>query len=94
MAGHHRRAMLGKNAVIRELEWLGCPVVHEVARAYIDKGIKKGETLAEIKADILSFERQILYKKLEIEQLIPLDKTIYFDRAIPNSIGYKIYMKG
>jgi predicted ATPase len=81
----------GKTAVIKELERLGCPVVHEVAREYIDKGLRKGETLAEIKADILSFERDILYKKLEIEQLLPMDKTIYLDRAIPDSIGYYIH---
>jgi predicted ATPase len=81
----------GKTAVIRELERLGCPVVHEVARAYIDKGLKNGETIGEIKADILSFERRILYKKIEIEHLLPRDKTIYLDRAIPDSIGYYIY---
>jgi len=81
----------GKTAVIQELERLGCPVVHEVARKYIDKGLKNGETIAEIKADILSFERRILYKKIEIERLLPKDKTIYLDRAIPDSIGYYIH---
>ncbi|MCG6971598.1 MAG: ATP-binding protein [Desulfobacterales bacterium] len=81
----------GKTAVIRELERLGCPVVHEVARRYIDKGLKSGKSLTEIKADILSFERHILYKKIEIERLLPKDKTVYLDRAIPDSIGYYIH---
>lgn len=78
----------GKTAVIQELEQLGCTVVHEVARAYIDNRLKNGEPIAAIKADILSFERHILYKKFETERLLPKDKTIYLDRAIPDSIGY------
>jgi predicted ATPase len=81
----------GKTAVIQELEQLGYPVVHEVARAYIDQKLGNGETIAGIKADILSFERHILYKKIEIEQSLPKDKTIYLDRAVPDSIGYYIH---
>ena len=81
----------GKTAVIQALERLGYPVVHEVARAYIDERLRNGETLAGIKADILSFERHILHKKIEIEQTLPQDKTVYLDRAVPDSIGYYIH---
>jgi len=42
----------GKTSVICELERLGHPVVHEAARAYIDKELEKGKTMARIKADI------------------------------------------
>ena len=58
----------GKTAVIRELEQLGYPVVHEVARAYIDERLQNGETIARIKTDILSFERHILYNNIAIER--------------------------
>ncbi len=78
----------GKTAVIRELEKLGYPVVHEVARAYIDEKLQNGETIPRIKGDILSFERHILYKKIEIERSLSKDETIFLDRAIPDSIGY------
>jgi predicted ATPase len=81
----------GKTAVIQELEQLGRKVVHEVARAYIDTQLKSGETISGIKADILSFERRILYKKIEIERSLPKDEPIYLDRAIPDSIGYYIH---
>ena len=81
----------GKTAVIQKLEQLGNPVVHEVARGYIDQRLGNGETLAGIKADILSFERHILYKKFEIEKSLPKDKIIYLDRAVPDSIGYYIH---
>ena len=80
----------GKTAVIRELEKFGCPVVHEVARAYIDERLQHGETIAQIKADILSFERHILYKKISIEQSLLKEETVFLDRAIPDSIGYYI----
>jgi len=78
----------GKTSVIRELEQLGYPVVHEVARAYIDERLQHGETLAKIKADILSFEHHILYKKIEIEQSLLKKETVFLDRAVPDSIGY------
>ena len=45
----------GKTAVISELEHLGYPVVHEVARAYIDERLQHGETIAQIKAEIFIF---------------------------------------
>jgi len=77
----------GKTTVIRELEQLGYPVVHEVARAYIDERLKTGETIDRIKADILSFERHILYKKIAIEQSLFKEETVFLDRAVPDSIG-------
>ena len=80
----------GKTAVIRKLEKLGYPVVHEVARAYIDERLRNGESIARIKADILSFERHILYKKIAIEQSLLKEETVFLDRAVPDSIGYYI----
>jgi len=78
----------GKTAVICVLEQMGYQVVHEVARAYIDKELGKGKSIAQIKADILSFEHNILYKKIEIENSLSQDATVFFDRAVPDSIGY------
>jgi len=78
----------GKTAVICELERRGYPVVHEAARAYIHEELQKGNTMAQIKGDILAFERHILYQKIEIEQSLSKDATIFLDRAIPDSIGY------
>lgn len=80
----------GKTAVIRELEQLGYPVVHEAARAYIDERLQYGESISRIKADILSFERHILYKKFAIEASLLKEETVFLDRAIPDSIGYYI----
>ena len=78
----------GKTAVISGLEQKGHRVVHEVARAYIDEQLQKGRSLHQMKADILSFESRILYKKIEIEQSLPDDVVIFLDRAVPDSIAY------
>ena len=78
----------GKTAVIQELEQQGYPVVHEVARAYIDRELMKGKTLSEIKADEWAFERHILLEKIKIEAQLKPDKVIFLDRAIPDSIAY------
>lgn len=80
----------GKTAVIRELEKFGYPVVHEVARAYIDERLNTGESIDRIKADILLFEHHILYKKIAIEQSLSKEETVFLDRAVPDSIGYYI----
>ena len=80
----------GKTAVISALEQLGYPVVHEVARAYIDEELKKGKSIAKIKSDVLLFERHILYKKIEIEKSLSKGATVFLDRAVPDSIGYYI----
>lgn len=80
----------GKTAVIFELEQRGCRVVHETARAYIDEELQKGKSTDRIKADILSFESHILYKKIEIEQSLPENAVIFLDRAVPDSIAYYI----
>jgi len=78
----------GKTAVICELERRGYPVVHEAARAYIHEELGKGSTIAQIKGDILAFERYVLYQKIEIEQSLSKDATVFLDRAIPDSIAY------
>ncbi len=80
----------GKTAVISGLEHKGYRVVHEAARAYIDEQLQKGRNIRQMKADILSFESRILYKKIEIEQSLPDDVVIFLDRAVPDSIAYYI----
>ncbi len=78
----------GKTAVIEKLAARGFNVKPEAARAYIDRRLARGETLAEIKADNLAFERHILMTKVEIEQQLPCDELIFMDRAVPDSIAY------
>lgn len=80
----------GKTSVVRELHRRGHQVVNEVARLFINKELDKGRSLKEIKANVLFFERAILYLKLDIEKTLPVNKRIFFDRAVPDSIAYFI----
>ena len=78
----------GKTTVINGLADRGFRVKHEVARAYIDQRLAAGETLEQIKADPLAFERHILFTKVDIEEQLPPAETVFLDRAVPDSIAY------
>jgi predicted ATPase len=78
----------GKTTLVGELERLGCRVVHEVARAYIEAQMTQGRSLQEIRADKQSFENWILDAKVAIEAKLPKHQVIVLDRAIPDSIAY------
>lgn len=78
----------GKSSVIDGLADRGHPVVPEAARAFIDNRLAQGYTLSEAKADILAFERHILYEKVRIENDLSADRMVFLDRAVPDSIAY------
>ena len=78
----------GKTTVVHELERRGYFVVHEVARAYIEAKLAAGLSLAQIRGDKLAFERRLLEEKVIVERKLGTRDTIFFDRAIPDSIAY------
>ncbi|MBW2367990.1 MAG: ATP-binding protein [Deltaproteobacteria bacterium] len=78
----------GKTTVIRELEKRGYPVVHETARAYIEKKLREGIPLDRIREDELAYESAILRQRAAIEKKLDPGLTIFFDRGIPDSIAY------
>jgi predicted ATPase len=80
----------GKTSVINEIEKRGIRVVHEVARAYIDRELAQGLRLEQIKADMLQFERHILHTKIRIEDSLAESEPVFFDRGVPDSIAYFI----
>ena len=78
----------GKTTLLKELGELGYRVIHEVARAFIEMEMEQGQTLEKIRADKETFENRVLHAKIAIEERLPKDKVIIFDRAIPDSIPY------
>ena len=78
----------GKTSVIREIEQRGITVVHEVARAYIDRQLIQGLRLDQIKSDRPQFERHILHTKIRIEDSLTKTEPVFFDRGVPDSIAY------
>ncbi len=80
----------GKTTVIKDIEQRGIRVIHEAARAYIDRQLGKGLRLDQIKADLLQFERHILHAKIRIEDALTKTEPVFFDRGVPDSIAYYI----
>ena len=78
----------GKTTLINELEALGYPVVHEVARSLITSCLRPGMTPKEIQARKSTLQHDILRVKLEIENGLSANQTTFFDRGIPDSIAY------
>lgn len=78
----------GKTTIINELSKLGFYTVPEAARLLIDREKNNGKSLEEIRRDELDFQVKVLKLKIEIENKMPRDKVIFFDRAVPDSIAY------
>ena len=81
----------GKTTVIKEIEQRGIRVVHEVARAYIDRQLGKGLRLDQIKADMLQFERHILYAKIRIEDSLPGIEPVFLTAVCPTVLPTLIW---
>ena len=78
----------GKTTTVNELSKLGFHTVPEAARLLIDREMDNGKTLEQIRVDELEFQVRVLEMKIEIEGKAPKDKTVFLDRAIPDSIAY------
>jgi len=78
----------GKTMVLNELAKLGYTVYPEAARIFIDREIAKGKSLMDIRGDEAEFQRKVLKMKIDTEKIVPREKVVFFDRAIPDSIAY------
>lgn len=61
----------GKTTVLRELEKLGYIIYSEAARVFIDKEMKGGKSLEEIRRNEAEFQRKVLKIKIKIEKSAP-----------------------
>ncbi|MFH1036636.1 MAG: ATP-binding protein [Patescibacteria group bacterium] len=78
----------GKTTILEALKKIGYITYPEAARILIDKAKKKGKKLKEIRKSEAEFQKKVLKIKIEIEKSAPRNKTVFFDRAIPDSIAY------
>lgn len=78
----------GKTTITKLLKKLGYEVLYEIARIYIDKELKKGKTIKEIRKNEGKFQRKILDLKIQHESKLDPEKITFLDRAIPDSIAY------
>ena len=78
----------GKTTTLKALKKKGYKVFYEWARIYIDREMKKGKTLKDIRKDELQFQRKILKLKVNFEKKLPKDKLVFMERGIPDSTAY------
>ncbi len=78
----------GKSAIINELAIKGFQTVPEVATTLINKNKLKGIPSWETRKDEALFQQKIYEMKLEVEENIPKDRIVFFDRGLPDSIAY------
>ena len=77
--------------MIEALAKIGYQVVPEVARSYIESQIAAGKNLHDVVKDQITFQRIVLNQMLEIERQLDQQKLVFFDRALPDGIGYYRY---
>lgn len=73
---------------LNELAKLGYTVYPEAARVFIDQEMAKGKSLKDIRGDEAEFQKKVLKIKIDTEKIVPREKVVFFDRAIPDSIAY------
>ena len=78
----------GKTTALRIIEKKGYQRLPEVARVHIKLKLSEGLDLATIRKSESDFQFTILNKKLEIENTLNHQDTIFLDRGIPDSIAY------
>lgn len=78
----------GKTTTLNTIEKKGYKVFYEWARILIDKEMKKGKTLKEIRKDEISFQRKVLKLKINFEKKLPQKRLLFMERGIPDTTAY------
>ena len=78
----------GKTSVINELKKLGYTTIPEAARLIIDREMRKGKSIEEIRRNEVKFQLKVWRLKLFLEQRAPRNEILFLDRGLPDSIAY------
>jgi len=78
----------GKSKTLEYLASLGYFTFPEIARVFIDLEIAKGRKIEEIRKDEVKFQNKILQMKIELENKLSPEQTVFLDRGIPDSVAY------
>ena len=82
------RPCSGISTTLEALSRQGFHTVNEAARSIIDECLAKGQTVEQIRAHDLRFQRDVLKRKVDTERGLLKDEVIFLDRALPDSIVY------
>jgi predicted ATPase len=78
----------GKTSVIKALAHRGFAIQGEVARELIELGLQQGRSLTEIRAEAKALQKEILEVTLAREMALDINKRVFLDRGLPDSITY------
>ena len=78
----------GKTTLLKSLSSLGYYTVTETARLIIDEHAARGITLEELRRDETEWNRMVLQRSIQIEEGVPKDRVVFFDRSIIDNIAY------
>ncbi|RLJ01373.1 MAG: ATPase [Candidatus Aenigmatarchaeota archaeon] len=78
----------GKSKTLEYLASLGYFTFPEIARVLIDLEMAKGKKIEEIRKDEVKFQNKVLQMKIELENKLSPEQTIFLDRGIPDSVAY------
>ena len=83
----------GKTTTIHELERRGKPIMHEPARGYIEREMKKGRTLDDIRSPLDVFLDALVVEALAQEDAYKGEEPLFLDRALVDSVAYYDFLK-
>lgn len=84
----------GKTTTINDLKARGFPIVLEAARQLEEEELKRGKSIVEARGgDEIEFNHRVLDKKMENEDHLNPNDSIFLDRGIPDTIAYARYYK-
>jgi predicted ATPase len=78
----------GKTTLWKSIGKLGYYMVPEAAQAIIEEHAAKGITLEELRRDGARFNRLCLERDIQLEEGVPKDKVVFFDRSLVDNIVY------
>ncbi|MEK6822900.1 MAG: ATP-binding protein [Nanoarchaeota archaeon] len=77
----------GKSTLIRALQAQGYRCVDEVARQLIDEAERTGSDCHPAR-DFHLFQQHVVHRQLALEESVKHEPLVFFDRGIPDGIGY------
>ena len=78
----------GKTSILNELKKIGFKVYYEQARIYIDRELKDGKSLEQIRKNEFLFQLKVLEMKVNFENKLSPDKLLFIERGIPDTAAY------
>lgn len=78
----------GKTTLIDLLAEKGFRTVPEAAREYLQAEIDGGQTIEQIRANIVDLQRVLCKLQLEVERGLPAGEVLFLDVAVPGSLSW------